>query len=703
MEMDPVLTMPHIFSEMQQEISNRKRDALEIYLDDLETFTEVKGLVSSIETNTNQYLSIIAEAADAVMPTPTEQNLAEDVFDIMMEHRQRNQEIMNAQSEIDGNATELRNPLNTLPPSLVRRYSVLLHPRSEAHIDALRSISSRQIGSLVTFRGIVTQATDVRPLISVATYLDDQSGKEYYQEVGGRSFYPMLRAEEPGAAGQQSTVSRQRPELQMQIRGSKFIRYQEVRIQENPDEVPQGATPRTMMVQLRGPLTRIMKAGDSVTVSGVFLPAPVQARRGAVRSTLLTSTYIHATAVKQNKQSYQDMLLTDAQRAAIEEMTSQGDIYARLASSIAPEIYGHEDVKKALLLAMVGGVTRSLPDGMKLRGDIHLCLMGDPGVAKSQLLRYVAHISPRAVYTTGKGSSGVGLTAAVIRDPTTNEMALEGGALVMADRGICCIDEFDKMEEGDRTAIHEVMEQQTVSIAKAGITTTLNTRTTVLAAANPAFGRYDIRRSPAENINLPAALLSRFDLLWLILDRPGLESDLSLAQHVLAVHRNGRAPAPTSSAPPLSPELLRAYIAAAKKHEPYVPPSLTEYVAAVYAELRAEEAAAEVPHSYTTARTLLSLLRLAQALARLRFSDAVEQSDVDEALRLMKMSKASLFEDGGAERAQDPISQIFARIRQHAERTGRDSYSWADLMDLLGTSFRVSMQYFASFKRIIIG
>lgn len=666
---------------------------MDVEIDDLEAFTDQRELVNNIEGNTLQYLTLFSEAADAVMPPPSDATVPEDVFDIMMDHRLRNQEVMNAQAEVDGSGQQ-RNPLNVVPPSLIRRYEVLIRPRSKARPAVLRAISATEIGSLVSFRGIVTQVTDVRPLIAVATYLNDQTGKEYYQEVGARSFNPLIQApkDEFAAAAAAAGASAPRPkaELQMQIRGSKFVRYQEARIQESPDEVPQGSTPRTLSVHLRGALTRRIKAGDSVTISGIFLPEPTSNRRAMLKSSLLNATYIHVTHVRQNKQSYQEMELTEEQRAAIDELTAAGDIYGRLATSIAPEIYGHEDVKKALLLSMVGGVTRVLPDGMKLRGDVHVCLMGDPGVAKSQLLRYVAYISPRAIYTTGKGSSGVGLTAAVMKDPSTGEMTLEGGALVMADRGICCIDEFDKMEEGDRTAIHEVMEQQTVSIAKAGITTTLNTRTTVLAAANPAFGRYDIRRSPAENINLPAALLSRFDILWLILDRPSLEADLSLAQHVLTVHREGRAPRPASAAAPLSAEMLRAYIAAAKQHEPYVPPTLTEYVSAVYSELRAEEAAAEIPHSYTTARTLLSLLRLAQALARLRFSDAVEQSDVDEALRLMKMSKASLYEDGGVERAQDPISQVFARIRQHAERTGRTTYSWADLTDLLGTAFRVS-------------
>lgn len=240
--------------------------------------------------------------------------------------------------------------------------------------------------------------------------------------------------------------------------------------------------------------------------------------------------------------------LTEEQR---EEILSDENFYEKLALSIAPEIYGLEDVKKALLLLLVGGVDRKTDDikirgkffswtyyfkqqsdGVKfikiyilISGNINICLMGDPGTAKSQLLSFVTRLAPRSQYTTGRGSSGVGLTAAVMKDPLTGQMILEGGALVLADEGVCCIDEFDKMADADRTAIHEVMEQQTISIAKAGIMTRLNARVSILAAANPAYGRYNPKRTIEQNIQLPAALLSRFDLLWLIQDKADKDND----------------------------------------------------------------------------------------------------------------------------------------------------------------------------------
>merc|ERR1719311_893993 len=249
--------------------------------------------------------------------------------------------------------------------------------------------------------------------------------------------------------------------------------------------------------------------------------------------------FIEAHSIRKHKHGYNEESVNEQEtNLKIDEAVKKGSLYESAAKSIAPEIFGHVDVKKALLLVLIGSFTKMMKDGMKIRGDIHTLLMGDPGVAKSQLLKQAINIAPRSVYTTGKGSSGVGLTASVVRDSMTGEVSLEGGALVLADMGVCCIDEFDKMEEGDRTAIHEVMEQQSVSIAKAGITTSLNCRTTVLAAANPQYGRYNPYKSPVENIDLPAALLSRFDLLFLLLDTVDMDKDKNLALHVCKVHSN---------------------------------------------------------------------------------------------------------------------------------------------------------------------
>jgi DNA replication licensing factor MCM7 len=371
---------------------------------------------------------------------------------------------------------------------------------------------------------------------------------------------------------------------------------------------------------------------------------------------LLSDTVFEAHKIyKMNKSEVEnDQELTEEE---IEEIRT-GDYYHKLATSIAPEIFGHTDVKKALLLLLIGGTNKNTNSGMKIRGNMNLILMGDPGVAKSQLLGFIDRLAPRCQYTTGRGSSGVGLTAVVQKDPVTDEFVLEGGALVLADRGICCIDEFDKMQEQDRVAIHEVMEQQTISIAKAGIMTTLNARVSILAAANPAFGKYNTRKSVEQNVNLPPALLSRFDLIWLMQDVPDRDFDLRLAHHVTYVHQYSVHPKRDDQQEVLSISKMRRYLELCRQKEPTVPQQLTEYITQAYVDLRKES------REFTSARTLLSILRLSTSIAKLRLQDQVERDDVQEAIRLMEMSKDSIKGKSKSRRAKArPTDLIYREIQ----------------------------------------
>eukprot|EP00242_Pyramimonas_sp_CCMP2087_P007222 CAMPEP_0198204884 /NCGR_PEP_ID=MMETSP1445-20131203/8367_1 /TAXON_ID=36898 /ORGANISM="Pyramimonas sp., Strain CCMP2087" /LENGTH=745 /DNA_ID=CAMNT_0043876969 /DNA_START=68 /DNA_END=2305 /DNA_ORIENTATION=- len=651
------------YHAMLQEIANRTRRVLDVDLDDIISHFRNDDMVQEIKKNTRRYQSIFSDAADAVMPITTSVEYSnDDVIDVLM--RQREAQIEQAAQAVEAaGQTPARSDDNHLmPPSLTRRYEVVFAASVKEETVKLRDVKAKHIGHMVVLKAIVTRVNDVRPMMQVATYTCEECGFEIYQEVSSSDFTPLEQC-----PSKQCEKNARKGQLYLQTRGSKFLKFQEVKVQELAEEVPVGSIPRLLNVQLKGELTRTITPGDVVDITGIFLPIQYQGFR-AMKAGLVANVYLEALGVKQHKEKYADIggTQTEEMKAKIREWAQDGDIYTKLARSLAPEIFGHEDVKKAIILLLIGGVGRTLPDGMKLRGDMHLCLVGDPGVAKSQLLKYVTKLAPRAVYTTGRGSSGVGLTASVMRDPVTSDMVLEGGALVLADMGVCCIDEFDKMEETDRTAIHEVMEQQTVSIAKAGITTTLNARTSVLAAANPAWGRYDTRKSPEANIAMPAALLSRFDLLWLILDRADDELDTALAQHVLHVHKHMTPPALDFS--PMRSEDIRSYVAAARQKEPAVPEELAPYLATAYADMREEEADPDNHDkrgTYTTARTLLSILRMSQALARLRLAEEVAKSDVDEALRMMKMSKISLDDDKDKKRGIDKQSVIYNTLQQH--------------------------------------
>lgn len=672
--------------------------------------------------------------------------LLRNAMDILQEqrlalHQQSQQQRQNDDPDQGGVASDAannnnnndNNNMNAFPPMLMRRYELRilpigrrgnLSPFEDQYFStdqqgiprgvSLRHVRSKSMGRIVTITGMIVKASDVKPMLQVASYTCDVCGAELYREtLNQRDFLPEricpVCASSGGGGGggdgQQQRGRRVMGVLKLETRGSKFIKFQELKIQELPNQVPMGAVPRSMSVYCRGELTRLANPGDVATVDGIFLPQKVNDGHGAKgrKAGLMSTLYVDAQNISVHKKSFDDashgerlseeeLVLLDSD---IRKVTLAEDPLGILSRSIAPEIFGHADIKRALLLQLTGGVFRKMSDGMRIRGDINICLMGDPGVAKSQLLKHVSSIAPRGVYTTGKGSSGVGLTASITKDNMTGELSLEGGALVLADRGICAIDEFDKMDESDRSSIHEVMEQQTVSIAKAGIVATLNARASVLAAANPLYSRYNRNKSLSENINLPNSLLSRFDLMFLILDVPDIDRDMALARHVTFVHQNegleerkddldsdddeeSNAEAAIKSGfneekSIVSPRLLREYISRARRHDPVVPPEVAPYIVEAYVSLRMQDkASANKAGDQTamTARQLLSILRISQALARLRFSDFVAREDVDEAIRLTHMSKASLSEetgdDGKSVRREDVMSRVFNIIRDYS-------------------------------------
>ncbi|CAB3398174.1 unnamed protein product [Caenorhabditis bovis] len=639
------------YRDQVMQIAQREQKALVIDIDHIKEYDDPDAteLADAILGNTKRYVNLFKETIYdmGLAYLGDKQPNVMDALDAYMFQR-----IYMDKHESSTEEVSTEDIRKKYPPQLLQRFEVYFTSEAEGTQTCVRNIKATEIGHLVTIKGVVIRATEVKPCVEVMTYTCDTCSAEAYQPVKGMQFTPPQNC-----PNKDCVESKAHGRLHMQLRGSKFVKFQELKIQELSEQVPVGSIPRTMTVYVYGEMTRRCNTGNNVQISGIFLPilqSGFKPTGGLVADTYLEAHYI------QNLD--ENPAYAGVQSEELEILKKKGDNYEALASSIAPEIFGHEDVKKCLLLALVGGNDNS-SNGMKIRGCINVLMMGDPGVAKSQLLGYVNRLAPRSQYTTGRGSSGVGLTAAVMKDPVTGEMSLEGGALVLADGGICCIDEFDKMMDGDRTAIHEVMEQQTISIAKAGIMTTLNARTAIIAAANPAYGRYNPQRSIEQNVDLPAALLSRFDLILLMQDKADRENDKTLAEHITYVHQHGKHPN-REKKDIISLETLREYIQLCKTYSPSVEPSLRERIVDAYVEMRRDARYSSDP-TFVSPRMILGIVRMATARAKLRLSPTVNESDVEEALRLMQFAKDSLRpEQTRIEKRMSPVDSAFAVLRE---------------------------------------
>ncbi len=486
----------------------------------------------------------------------------------------------------------------------------------------LRKLGSNNIGKLLMVEGIVVRSTPVRPMVIRAAFKCRRCGNITYLDQTGQFLRPPLKCRDPNCEGKGPFDFIQEE--------STFIDSQDLRLQERPEDLPPGQLPRTLHVKLVGSeIVDVARPGDHVSIVGIIRAfAPTLRGVGKLRIFML---HVDANSIEVLGKEPETAIPSPEEEEKILALAKDPWVHRKIMSSIAPSIYGYDYIKEAIMYLLFGGVPKTLPD-ITIRGELNSLFIGDPGTAKSQLLQYVARVAPRGLYTSGRGTTAAGLTAAVIREKGGG-MTLEAGALVLADKGIACIDEMDKMRPEDRVAIHEAMEQHTVSVAKGGIVATLNARTAILAAANPSLGRYEPHRTVAENISLPVTILSRFDLIFVLRDVPNKDMDSKMSEHILEIHRKGLSPVE----PPISLELLRKYVSYAKGIKPVLTSDALDRLKDFYLAMRSVSEAEGSPVAIT-ARQLESLVRIAEARARAALRKEVTIEDAEAAINIMKKS-----------------------------------------------------------------